>query len=139
MAHTGRLPAACRAGRVEFTAQGEAQPLVESLTGRELEVLNLIAAGLRNKAIAGTLFITVGPAKRHTSHICGKSGVNSRSQAGVRAGEPALIEGRPAKVCRGFGVVGSAEWVERLNSIDFRAGQKYLCCGLWPYRIVIAG
>lgn len=53
---TSRLLAVCKADQVSLTPQSEAQPLVEPLTERELEVLNLIAAGLSNKAIAETLF-----------------------------------------------------------------------------------
>jgi LuxR family maltose regulon positive regulatory protein len=68
------------------------QPLVEPLTERELEVLHLIAAGLSNQAIAETLFITVGTVKRHTTNIYGKLGVNSRTQAAVKARELNLIE-----------------------------------------------
>ena len=90
--YTSRLLAACKAEQVRLTTQSEAQPLVEPLTDRELEVLHLIAAGLSNKAIAETLFITVGTVKRHTMNIYGKLGVNSRTQASVKARELNLIE-----------------------------------------------
>ena len=70
----------------------EHQPLVEPLTERELEILSLIAAGLSNKAIAETLFITVGTVKRHTTNIYGKLGVNSRTQATAKAKALKLIE-----------------------------------------------
>lgn len=90
--YTGRLLAACKAEQVRLTAQGESQPLVEPLTERELEILNLIAAGLSNKAIAETLFITVGTVKRHTTNIYGKLGVNSRTRATVKARGLNLIE-----------------------------------------------
>ena len=68
------------------------QPLVEPLTGRELEILNLIAAGLSNKEIAEALFIAVGTVKRHTMNIYGKLDVNSRTQAAVKGRQLRLIE-----------------------------------------------
>jgi LuxR family maltose regulon positive regulatory protein len=90
--YTSRLLAARQAEQGKLTTQGEAQPLVEPLTERELEILNLIAAGLSNKVIAETLFITVGTVKRHSMNIYGKLGVNSRTQATVKARELNLIE-----------------------------------------------
>ncbi len=90
--YTRRLLAACKAEQVRLTTQDEAQPLAEPLTERELEILNLIAAGLSNKAIAETLFITVGTVKRHSMNIYGKLDVNSRTQATVKARELNLIE-----------------------------------------------
>ncbi len=90
--YTRRLLAACQAEQVRLTTQGKLQPLVEPLTERELEILNLIAAGLSNKAIAETLFITVGTVKRHSMNIYGKLGVNSRTQAVVKARALNLIE-----------------------------------------------
>jgi len=56
-------------------------PLVEPLTGRELEVLRLIADGASNHAIAQQLVITVGTVKRHINNLFGKLGVQSRTQA----------------------------------------------------------
>ncbi len=90
--YTSQLLAACQVGQVSFTTQSEAQPLVEPLTERELEVLHLIAAGLSNKAISEMLFITVGTVKRHTMNIYGKLGVNSRTQATVKARGLNLIQ-----------------------------------------------
>jgi LuxR family maltose regulon positive regulatory protein len=62
-----------------------AQPLVEPLSERELEVLQLIAEGLTNREIARRLFITPGTVKVHTSNIYGKLGVHSRTQAVAQA------------------------------------------------------
>lgn len=62
-----------------------AQPLVEPLSERELEVLGLIAGGLSNAAIAERLIIAPGTVKRHINHIYGKLGVQSRTQAVARA------------------------------------------------------
>ena len=65
--------------------------LVEPLTGRELEVLGLIAAGLTNQHIADELIISVGTVKFYTSQIYGKLAVNSRTQAVARARELGIL------------------------------------------------
>lgn len=59
--------------------------LVEHLTPRELEVLQLICAGASNRDIADQLVITVSTVKKHTGNILGKLGVTSRTQAMARA------------------------------------------------------
>ena len=61
--------------------------LVEPLSGRELEVLNLIAEGLSNDAIARKLFLSTGTVKVHLKHIYSKLDVNSRTQAVARLRE----------------------------------------------------
>lgn len=65
--------------------QGEAQSLVEPLTGREIEVLRLLASGLANREIADRLVVSIGTVKRHTGNIYGKLGVHNRTQAILRA------------------------------------------------------
>lgn len=59
--------------------------MVEPLSGRELEVLGLVAEGLSNHEIAQTLVISPKTVKRHTSSIYGKLGVHSRTQAVAKA------------------------------------------------------
>jgi LuxR family maltose regulon positive regulatory protein len=54
------------------------------LTRRELEVLELIAAGRTNRDIAKTLFITEKTVKVHARHIFEKLGVKSRTEAALR-------------------------------------------------------
>ena len=73
------------------TPQPAAQPLVEPLSERELEVLGLIAAGLTNREIAGRLFITVGTVKRHINNIYGKLQVHHRAEAVARARDLGLL------------------------------------------------
>jgi LuxR family maltose regulon positive regulatory protein len=69
----------------------EILPLVDPLTERELEVLQLIAAGDSNRTIAEKLFITVSAVKKHNGNIYGKLNVSSRTQAVARAQELGLL------------------------------------------------
>ena len=55
------------------------------LTGRELEVLRLVAAGRGNREIAAELFISPKTASVHVSNILGKLGVASRGEAAAIA------------------------------------------------------
>lgn len=64
---------------------------VETLTGREREVLKLMAEGLANKVIAGRLGISEHTAKFHVHTILGKLGTQSRTEAVVRAARLGLI------------------------------------------------
>jgi len=63
------------------------------LTERELEVLQLLAAGLSNRAITEELVVALGTVKAHTAAIYRKLDVNSRTQAVARARELGLING----------------------------------------------
>jgi len=67
------------------------QPLVEPLSDRELEVLELIAEGLSNPEIAARLYLSPNTVKVHARNIFGKLGVHSRTQALVRAQELRLL------------------------------------------------
>lgn len=61
----------------------------EALTEREIEVLQQMAGGNRNRDIAGKLFITEETVKVHIKHIMEKLGASDRTQAvaiGVRRG-----------------------------------------------------
>jgi DNA-binding NarL/FixJ family response regulator len=63
--------------------------LAESLTRRELEVLQMLAAGLSNKEIAARLNISEHTVKFHVASILGKLGAASRTEAvslGIRRG-----------------------------------------------------
>jgi NarL family two-component system response regulator YdfI len=66
-----------------------AGPLVEHLTPREIEVLQLLSEGLGNKEIASRLNISEHTAKFHVASIMGKLGATSRTEAvtlGIRRG-----------------------------------------------------
>jgi len=64
---------------------------VESLTPREVQVLELLAEGLPNKAIASRLDISDQTVKFHVAAICGKLGAANRTDAVRRAVRGGLI------------------------------------------------
>jgi len=66
-------------------------PLIESLSERELEILRLIAQGASNREIAGALFLAEGTIKNHVTNILGKLEVRDRTQAALKAKETGLI------------------------------------------------
>ena len=68
-----------------------AAPLVEDLTPRELEVLQLLAEGLSNKEIARRLGTSEHTVKFHVNAILGKLGAHSRTEAVTRAARLGLI------------------------------------------------
>ncbi|MFN8467847.1 MAG: LuxR C-terminal-related transcriptional regulator [Caldilineaceae bacterium] len=61
------------------------EPLVESLTARELEILALMGKRLSDKEIARTLSLATSTVHRHTANIYAKLGVNRRWDAVVKA------------------------------------------------------
>lgn len=69
----------------------ETQELVEELTPRELEVLQLLAEGMPNKTIARRLEISEHTVKFHVNAILGKLGAQSRTEAVVRATRLGLL------------------------------------------------
>jgi DNA-binding NarL/FixJ family response regulator len=68
-----------------------AKPLVEALTPRELEVLELLVRGKTNREIASELFSSEGTVKLQVRHIIRKLGTSDRTQAAVRATELGLV------------------------------------------------
>jgi LuxR family transcriptional regulator, maltose regulon positive regulatory protein len=90
-------------GRILRSFDGAARPraplggeavvagLAEALTQRELEVLQLLAAGKRNREIASELVVTEDTVKKHISHIFEKLGATTRGQAVAHASELGLI------------------------------------------------
>ena len=67
------------------------QPLIEPLTPRELEVLQLIAQGLSNREIGERLFIALSTVKGHNRNIYSKLQVERRTEAVARARELGLL------------------------------------------------
>jgi DNA-binding NarL/FixJ family response regulator len=66
-------------------------PPAEPLTGREREVLQLLAEGLSNRAIAQALAISEHTVKFHVNAIMSKLDAQSRTEAVVRATRLGLI------------------------------------------------
>jgi two-component system, NarL family, nitrate/nitrite response regulator NarL len=66
-------------------------PPGEELTSREREVLQYLAEGLPNKAVAGRMNISEHTVKFHVNAILGKLGAQSRTEAVVRASRLGLI------------------------------------------------
>lgn len=75
----------------ETLAQGGVQPQEPAevirgqspfgLSGREAQIMELVADGLPNKEIAGQLFLSEKTVKNHTNRIFSKMGVGSRAEA----------------------------------------------------------
>ncbi len=68
----------------ELTRGGQS-PEEDLLTGREKEVLALVAEGLTNREIAGRLIISDNTVRNHVSHIMDKLDITRRSQAAAYA------------------------------------------------------
>ena len=67
------------------------KPPAHGLTTREIEVLQLLAAGLSNKEIAGRLVLTEGTVKLHLNRIYSKLQVKGRVQAIQHARELRML------------------------------------------------
>jgi LuxR family maltose regulon positive regulatory protein len=67
------------------------QPLIEPLSERELEVLQLMTKGLTNQEIASKLYLSLYTVKTHARNIYGKLGVHNRTQAVTRARELEIL------------------------------------------------
>ena len=83
---TRRLLTAMRSGRIGGNREvgaartaGAVQPAMD-LTGREQEVLRLVAAGLTNQEICDRLWLSMPTVKTHVSHLLAKTGARDRVQ-----------------------------------------------------------
>jgi DNA-binding NarL/FixJ family response regulator len=72
-------------------ATADADEVPSALTARELDVLGLVTAGLRNKEIAARLGISESTAKFHLRNILGKLHAESRTQLATRALRERLV------------------------------------------------
>jgi len=92
--YTGMLLAAFEAEKHKSADESDlspAQPLIEPLSQRELEVLRLIAQGLSNDEIGKRLFLALDTVKGHNRKIFDKLGVQRRTEAVARARELGLL------------------------------------------------
>jgi LuxR family maltose regulon positive regulatory protein len=61
------------------------------LTAREVEILRLVAVGMRNQEIADQLVISLPTVKRHIANSYGKLAVSHRTEAIARARELGVL------------------------------------------------
>jgi len=88
----GRLAAAAANAYVlMIPPDGEQEALVEPLTPRETQVLELVADGLPNKAIAAALGVSDETVKFHLASVFGKLGASNRTDAVRRALKRGLL------------------------------------------------
>jgi ATP/maltotriose-dependent transcriptional regulator MalT len=80
-----------RATKVVQEKNNPAESLVEPLSQRELEVLQLINLGKTNKEIAHQLFLSLGTVKAHTASIYRKLDVAVRTEAVARARQLGIL------------------------------------------------
>jgi DNA-binding NarL/FixJ family response regulator len=64
---------------------------IRTLTPRELEIVRLVAEGLRNRAVAERLFISEGTVKIHLHRIYEKLGIDGRFELALYARERGLV------------------------------------------------
>jgi LuxR family maltose regulon positive regulatory protein len=92
--YISQILAACE-DDVQESEQGglsvPAQGLIEPLTQRELEVLQLVAEGLSNREIGEQLYLAVNTIKGHNRSIFNKLGVKRRTEAVARARELEIL------------------------------------------------
>ena len=91
--HDSAAQAPCPRANVQVARRGAGPVpgLAEQLTGRELEILVLLAAGMPNPRIAEQLVVTLDTVKKHVSHLLGKLGAANRTEAVTRARQLGLI------------------------------------------------
>jgi LuxR family transcriptional regulator, maltose regulon positive regulatory protein len=80
-----------RTDKGDMAPASPAQPLIEPLSAREVEILQLIAQGLSNGEIGARLFLAVSTVKGHNRNIFDKLQVQRRTEAVARARKLGLL------------------------------------------------
>ena len=95
--HTVLSPAAARrlvaASADSQQARDKARKLTASLTGREVEVLRCLGAGMSNAQIAAQLYLSEATVKGYVSRMLDKLGCANRTQAGLLAHDAGSVGG----------------------------------------------
>jgi len=91
LSYTNKLLTVLKSEDHNIIDKSPPQSLIDPLSKRELDVLNLIAAGLKNKEIAEQLVISLNTVLYHVKNIYSKLGVNKRTLAIAKAKEIDLI------------------------------------------------
>jgi len=92
LAAASREPGAARAAEAAGAAGGHpGEALLERLSKREREILELVAQGLANPEIARRLFVSLATVKTHINNVYGKLGAKSRTDAVARARRVGLL------------------------------------------------
>jgi DNA-binding CsgD family transcriptional regulator len=89
--HLARIHDTTRLRHPELAAPGN----LERLTTREAEIVELVAAGLTNAAVAERLWISPGTVKKHLDNVYAKLGVANRTAAVARLGGAAQPNAQP--------------------------------------------
>ena len=89
-AHLDAAASATLIGAATTAARAPLEP-PDGLTGREVEVLRLIASGLSNKEIAAQLFLSEATVKTHVNRIFAKTKSRDRAQAVAYAHRHGLV------------------------------------------------
>ncbi|MEA2481237.1 MAG: hypothetical protein QOJ07_3159 [Thermoleophilaceae bacterium] len=96
-ARAGQLDADAVAALLAAAGHGPRRPVrpeaPAGLTGREIEVLRLVARGVPNKGVAAALGIAPKTVGHHVEHVYRKLGVSTRGAAALRAVELGIVRG----------------------------------------------
>jgi len=78
-------------GGERLTRAAAARARLAPLTGREREVVSLLAAGCSNQEIAARMYVVEGTVKAHVSAVLGRLGLRNRVQLAILAHEAGLV------------------------------------------------
>jgi DNA-binding NarL/FixJ family response regulator len=88
-------PAAAAVLADDHRNRGRERPDAPVLSAREMEIVNGLARGLTNRAIAEELFLSVHTVRNHIQRICRRLGASSRLEVVVIAAREGLVELAP--------------------------------------------